>query len=310
MGIKAMDERINRRKIINNPVRFFLLWIMIPGALIALVYWPDYDQNFVEHWMWITSSLANRIDRWIGMEQLGGYLTQTALVINAMVLILVILFIEWIIRYPGALIFSLVRGEEDPSTLVTAAEFGLGWRIKHLVDKGVDVNVKDNYGNTALSEAADRGYLWIVRLLADHGAYLDVKNYAGDVPLVMAARKGRLKIMKILVGNGAYINAKGDKNRTALSTVADMNLKMNRGKMVRYLVKNGADLKQKDTWGNTALQIALDAQNKSIAMYLLRQGANINAKSGSGTTPLRTAKSEGYTRIVKYMESKGARKWT
>ena len=56
--------------------------------------------------------------------------------------------------------------------------------------QGIDVNVANAAGNTALHAAAGRGYDSVVEYLVAQGARLDVKNEDGRTPLALAQRGG------------------------------------------------------------------------------------------------------------------------
>jgi ankyrin repeat protein len=58
--------------------------------------------------------------------------------------------------------------------------------VKRLVEHGVDVNLVDQNGETAMHGAAYRGHNSVVQYLADKGAALDVKNRIGWTPLIIA----------------------------------------------------------------------------------------------------------------------------
>ena len=51
---------------------------------------------------------------------------------------------------------------------------------------GVDVNLADDRGNTALHDAVRIGFASVVDLLASHGAWLDATNERGQTPLALA----------------------------------------------------------------------------------------------------------------------------
>lgn len=96
-----------------------------------------------------------------------------------------------------------IDGVERPSngkttTLMAAA--GVGWResisrgreadaikaLELLLDRGADVNVANQAGDTALHGATLRGSTAIIQFLVDHGANVRAKNGKGQTPLDIA----------------------------------------------------------------------------------------------------------------------------
>jgi hypothetical protein len=63
---------------------------------------------------------------------------------------------------------------------------------------GINVNSKDNYGQTALHIAASRGLAEIVKLLITKGADPDIKDRAGKTPLILAEGKGHKEVAELL----------------------------------------------------------------------------------------------------------------
>jgi hypothetical protein len=63
--------------------------------------------------------------------------------------------------------------------------------VRLAAERGVDVNVANADGNTALHAAAVRGYDTVVKFLVEKGAKVDVKNKKGQTPLA-AATEGSL----------------------------------------------------------------------------------------------------------------------
>jgi ankyrin repeat protein len=70
---------------------------------------------------------------------------------------------------------------------------------------GVDVNVADTRGQTALHGAAQKGWNQVVQYLADHGATLDVKDKKGLTPIDAAMG---------LAGGLGFDNSTGDVHQT------------------------------------------------------------------------------------------------
>jgi ankyrin repeat protein len=83
------------------------------------------------------------------------------------------------------------------------------------LDKGADVNAKDEQGYTPLHNAAE-GHKEIVELLIAKGADVNAKDESGGTPLLAAARYGRKEVAKLLITAGADVNAKRDNGHTPL----------------------------------------------------------------------------------------------
>jgi len=92
------------------------------------------------------------------------------------------------------------------TTIVEASKNGHIEIVKVLIQKGVDINTKDDYGYTSLGYAALKGHAEVVDLLLDNGADINAKNNWGGTALVQAVFFGHVDIAKILIDNGANTN--------------------------------------------------------------------------------------------------------
>jgi ankyrin repeat protein len=75
--------------------------------------------------------------------------------------------------------------------------------IQHLINNGADVNIRDNFGYTALIWASRFGHIDIVRLLIDAGADVNARNDGGRTALMYASDCGYLDIVELLRSKGA-----------------------------------------------------------------------------------------------------------
>ena len=72
------------------------------------------------------------------------------------------------------------------SDLHEAAKQGNIAEINRLLDRGVDIEAKDNYGNTPLHYAAHKNRSEAITILLNRGANAKAKSAAGKLPIDIA----------------------------------------------------------------------------------------------------------------------------
>ena len=82
--------------------------------------------------------------------------------------------------------------------LIRAALEGSAETVTALLERGADVNARDNDGYTALIWAAFNGHAEIVTALLERGADVDARNNDGDTALMWAAHNGHAEIATLL----------------------------------------------------------------------------------------------------------------
>jgi ankyrin repeat protein len=70
--------------------------------------------------------------------------------------------------------------------------------VRLLLEKGADVEAKDNNGGTALYRAAGSGHEAMVRLLLEKGADVEAKNNNGWMALYRAAGSRHEAVVQLL----------------------------------------------------------------------------------------------------------------
>ncbi len=101
--------------------------------------------------------------------------------------------------------------------LILAAKDGKLDKLGMHLDKGADVNGRDDFGDTALLVAADGGHYAVVKLLIERGAEVNITDSANDTPLTLAAARKHVEVVKLLLAKGADAEAKNNRGETALS---------------------------------------------------------------------------------------------
>lgn len=176
--------------------------------------------------------------------------------------------------------------------------------VQHLIKKGVDVNVTDNFGESLLYRSLGSGQLEIARILIENGADVNAQNKDGETALFLAAQKGRIgsakllsyiDIAQLLINKGANLNALDNNATTALHRAVTYGYL----DMVRLLINNGADI---NTNGGNILISAIDYPE--IVYFLIEKGINLN--SNVGGTALNIAIEKNYLDVAKLLIEKGA----
>lgn len=137
---------------------------------------------------------------------------------------------------------KLDRADENAMMLASLnGETGL---VKHLIDKGAQVNKS---GWTPLHYAATTGQDEIVKLLLDHSAYIDAASPNGTTPLMMAARGGNITTVKLLLDEGADLTLKNQLGLSAVDFARQYNQKDIADGLAARLQKMQAQQPQQDS---------------------------------------------------------------
>ena len=182
----------------------------------------------------------------------------------------------------------LVVGTAFADPIHDAAESGDLAGVQAELDKGANVNAKNQNGATPLHRAAWFGHKEIVELLIAKGADVNAKDdsqsshYVGT-PLNCAAWEGHKEIAELLIDNGADVNAKSDWfERTPLH---DAIWEVHK-EVIELLIAKGADVNAKDHRARTPLHIAAQKGHKETVELLIAKGAKVNTKDYFDKTPL------------------------
>jgi uncharacterized protein len=161
-----------------------------------------------------------------------------------------------------------------------------------LLDKGIDVNAKDNRGWTALMDAVAEKNLVLVEKLISKGAEVDVQNQRGQTALILSRNE---VITSVLLDANANMNIQDQVGYTALHTACVKNLT----EIATKLLEKGADPNiPEKTYKATPLMEAVRTGNLPLIKLLLQKGADVDAKNKLGGTAADYTESEDIKRLL------------
>ncbi len=136
--------------------------------------------------------------------------------------------------------------------------------VELLLENGVDLEERDEKGNTALQAAILAGKEGSALLLIAHGADVQAKNQIGSTALHYAASDGRKELVSLLLTKGAEVNTRDNDSDTALHSAA---LHGHR-QVVEVLLAHGADASIRNSRNRTPLDEAARRGHTDIVQLL------------------------------------------
>jgi ankyrin repeat protein len=209
-----------------------------------------------------------------------------------------------------------IRGPRDTTPLMYAAAFGSLQSMKTLLAAGADPNAVNAFGATALMWSVSQPEK--VKLLLDRKADVNIRAKSGRTALMLAAvSPGSDRVVDLLLARGADPKAKAEDGSNFL---ADAAVGMN-AREVRLALAKGLAVDSPDAFGGTPLVNAAGNGDVASVKALLEKGANVNAVSADAGvqkvkngniqlglfTPLLVASTYGPPELVEMLLRAGAK---
>lgn len=191
----------------------------------------------------------------------------------------------------------------DPNSLITALVNKNYKRAKEMIENGVDINFLAGSGFTPLM--CSIGNIEIMKLLLEKNVDVNMKNRFSLTALIAAVIINDENAVKLLLDNGADINVVYSVNN---STPLMLAVKNNNRNIIRMLKEKSIDLNFKDSYGNTALLEAISVGfiDFQIIEFLILNTEQINVFNNLGISPLFKAVGLDKIKLVEFLLKNGA----
>jgi ankyrin repeat protein len=152
-----------------------------------------------------------------------------------------------------------------------------------LIDRGMDVNLSQADGATALHWAAHWDDLDVAARLIRAGAKVNTADDSGVTPLYLASANRNTAMVELLLKGGANPRLARRSGVTPLMAAA----RTGEASLVRMLLAGGADVNAKESSRQqTALMWASAENHLDVVRLLLENGADVGARTPARQTPV------------------------
>ncbi|XP_075177270.1 CARD- and ANK-domain containing inflammasome adapter protein-like [Anomaloglossus baeobatrachus] len=189
----------------------------------------------------------------------------------------------------------------SPDTMISAmfkaVKLNLFGIIKALIDKGTDVNARNDIEYTPLLLAAELGKPEAAQALIEKGAHIEDRTPNLSTALHLSVQGGDVAIMELLLRKGINVNITGPGDQTPLHVAAYHD----RPDLCEMLLSAGASVNVATKEGMAPLHLASQRNNVDVAQNLIEHKANVNAKDKQLRTPLHMAAEGGGLALVQLL---------
>ncbi|KAK3876337.1 hypothetical protein Pcinc_018876 [Petrolisthes cinctipes] len=186
-----------------------------------------------------------------------------------------------------------------PTVFFTAAVNGDITRLQQVYKSGIEINLQDASGWTALHMVVKDGLIEMVTWLLEHGASVHIRDKMGHSPLTIAVHHNHHKIIKLLVQTGAHLMESPHKiGETLVAAAASDNSYC----LTSYMLA-GADLSYTDPCGRSPLHAACTVGSESCTKILLAANVPTDVRDQTDLTPVMCAQINNHLNLVDLITS-------
>ncbi|XP_064624702.1 poly [ADP-ribose] polymerase tankyrase-2-like [Lineus longissimus] len=156
-----------------------------------------------------------------------------------------------------------------------AVKYGYKNVLELLVQKGADVELKDQVNQSILNLSSVQGHVNIAEYLIDIGADISTRDLLDNTPLLHASFFGHLSVVELLTSKGADTNAVNKEGRDALFCAAQNG----HSDVVRFLAQLGMNVNKTDNVGWCPLGAAVGRGHLECVKELVQLGARLDFRT-------------------------------
>ena len=162
--------------------------------------------------------------------------------------------------------------------------------VEYLINKGSNLNIATDIGNTALHICVLNLSKDCLEILIKNGADLNIKNKFGNTPLMLACENQIFDYVEKLLYSGDSLFQENWLGKTALDYVCENDCLY----LSKLFIERGADVRHKKKNGSTVVYGCVHNGNYKLLKYLLLntsayKDVNIGTKNDNGYSPIHAA---------------------
>ncbi|RWS22521.1 E3 ubiquitin-protein ligase MIB2-like protein [Leptotrombidium deliense] len=170
-----------------------------------------------------------------------------------------------------------------------------------LENNDVEINAKDEKGNSVLHKAAKEGNEELLAILLDNGADINAVNYKLNSALHVAIKNVAVDCVEFLLKENIQVNRRNEGDETELLVALSL-FESEKDKIIGMLINcENIDLKIVFLGGRNYLHHACEKGNVLLAEKLITEYPALHKKDNQNDYPIHFAAYEGHRAIVNLM---------
>jgi uncharacterized protein len=193
--------------------------------------------------------------------------------------------------------------------LLQATQRGDRRAVLKLLQRGADINVRDELGRTPVMIATYQHHTEMVRAFIQAGADINIRDTTKENLLLHAGAEGWLDMLKLAIEAHADTSLT---NRFGGISIIPASERGHVEVVQELLTRTDINVNHVNNLGWTALLEAIllsdgGKAHQRIVQLLIEHGADVNLSDKNGVTPLQHARTRGFTEIERMLLEARAR---